>query len=579
MTLSAAASATSAAASSSTSGAPSTSQSERFDVVVLGTGAAGLTAALAAHDARRERRACSRRPNRSAARRPGRAAWCGSRATTTWPSWASSDSRDDVLTYLASLSHGHHRADLAAAYVDAGPEMVRWLEARTPVQFHDRRGLPRLPPRASRRQHRRRPVAGVPAVPVRRARRVGRPGDGRPQSARTSLMSETTLGRGDPQRDPAEELARRRDPRRAGAAGRPRRSAAAGRASTGASSRGPGARRRADRRGRPGGGVRVRRPDGDVRGRRRRRRRAGHRRVRVERGARARLPARADDPPGVGADQHRRRAADGDAGRRLARQHARGVVGADASTCPTRRRDARRWLVNGERTRPHCIMVNRAGRRFANEAANYNAFGAAFHEMDVDDVRVRQPARAGMIFDHDLPDPLRPGRLPRRAARRPTWMARRRHHRRAGRGDRRRRRAALGDTVDRWNGFVGRRPRRRLRAGRQRPRPLVGRPDAVRAARATLGPIDAPPYYAVEVHSGALGTKGGPAHRRPTARCSTSTARRSPASTPPATSMASPDGHDLRRRRRHARARRWCSATSAAATPPVWPARPARFLG
>ena len=41
------------------------------------------------------------------------------------------------------------------------------------------------------------------------------------------------------------------------------------------------------------------------------------------------------------------------------------------------------WQVNGERTRPHCIMVNRHGRRFANEAANYNAFGAAFHVEDV----------------------------------------------------------------------------------------------------------------------------------------------------------------------------------------------------
>ena len=28
-------------------------------------------------------------------------------------------------------------------------------------------------------------------------------------------------------------------------------------------------------------------------------------------------------------------------------------------------------------------MVNRAGRRFTNEAANYNAFGAAFHMEDV----------------------------------------------------------------------------------------------------------------------------------------------------------------------------------------------------
>ena len=39
-------------------------------------------------------------------------------------------------------------------------------------------------------------------------------------------------------------------------------------------------------------------------------------------------------------------------------------------------------LLTYERTLPGAIMVNRSGRRFTNEAANYNAFGAAFHEQD-----------------------------------------------------------------------------------------------------------------------------------------------------------------------------------------------------
>ena len=39
-------------------------------------------------------------------------------------------------------------------------------------------------------------------------------------------------------------------------------------------------------------------------------------------------------------------------------------------------------LLTYERTLPHAIMVNRYGKRFTNEAANYNAFGAAFHEQD-----------------------------------------------------------------------------------------------------------------------------------------------------------------------------------------------------
>ena len=39
-------------------------------------------------------------------------------------------------------------------------------------------------------------------------------------------------------------------------------------------------------------------------------------------------------------------------------------------------------LLTYERTLPGAIMVNRAGKRFTNEASNYNAFGAAFHEQD-----------------------------------------------------------------------------------------------------------------------------------------------------------------------------------------------------
>lgn len=58
------------------------------------------------------------------------------------------------------------------------------------------------------------------------------------------------------------------------------------------------------------------------------------------------------------------------------------------------------WQVNGERTRPHCIMVNRRGQRFTNEAANYNAFGEAFHVMDVSSYEfVNHPA--WMLFDHE----------------------------------------------------------------------------------------------------------------------------------------------------------------------------------
>ncbi len=56
-------------------------------------------------------------------------------------------------------------------------------------------------------------------------------------------------------------------------------------------------------------------------------------------------------------------------------------------------------LILRERTLPGSIMVNRRGRRFANEATNYNALGGAFHQFD--------PTRfeyanlpCWLIFDH-----------------------------------------------------------------------------------------------------------------------------------------------------------------------------------
>src|SRR5205823_60305 len=46
------------------------------------------------------------------------------------------DSREEAMIYLMSLSHGMIDEAMAAAYVDNGPEMVRFLEDRTPVTFY-----------------------------------------------------------------------------------------------------------------------------------------------------------------------------------------------------------------------------------------------------------------------------------------------------------------------------------------------------------------------------------------------------------------------------------------------------------
>ena len=73
------------------------------------------------------------------------------------------------------------------------------------------------------------------------------------------------------------------------------------------------------------------------------------------------------------------------------------------------------WQVNGERSQPHCIMVNDLGLRFTNEAANYNAFGAAFHVLEVATFRyLNHPC--WLVFDqHYLTRRPSPGGTARRS--------------------------------------------------------------------------------------------------------------------------------------------------------------------
>ena len=53
--------------------------------------------------------------------------------------------------------------------------------------------------------------------------------------------------------------------------------------------------------------------------------------------------------------------------------------------------------VRLERTRPRSIMVNRAGRRFVNEAAEYNSMAGAFHYLDPRGGYVNDPG--WIVFD------------------------------------------------------------------------------------------------------------------------------------------------------------------------------------
>ena len=110
-------------------------------VVVLGTGGAGLTAALAAHDSGAEVQVFEK-----ADKIGGTTAWSGG---MVWipnnhleAELGVDDSREEALLYLNSMSHDLIEPHMAEAFVDAGPLMVRYLCENTPVNF---RAIPDFP--------------------------------------------------------------------------------------------------------------------------------------------------------------------------------------------------------------------------------------------------------------------------------------------------------------------------------------------------------------------------------------------------------------------------------------------------
>jgi hypothetical protein len=176
----------------------------------------------------------------------------------------------------------------------------------------------------------------------------------------------------------------------------------------------------------------------------------------------------------------------------------------------TRRDGGRNALLSArERALPGCIMVNRHGHRFANEAANYNALGGAFHRLDesrLDYVNVP----AYMIFDRSTVDTFGLfGVAPGGAM--PDWVTR-------------------ADTIEELAGAFGvpaaelrttvERFNAHARAGVDpdfaRGESAYDRWPAGRYAKdpdspsATLGPVESAPFYGARVEISALGTMGGP---------------------------------------------------------------------
>jgi len=474
------------------------------DVVILGSGAAGLTAAIAASD------------HGSAVHVFEKAATIGgSSAVSGGVVWIANnhhcaaagieDSREDALAYLESLSLGRIDSDLAATFVDVGSEMIRYLEDHTPVRFRLLDGYPDYHPEhpggkplggrsldnelfsfASLGEWADRITTRVPPLPLTLAERLAaRHGAG--PDVQTLAHRSTTQQR------------------------------AIGHALIGALLQAC-----LDRRIQITTGARARklvlngnRVEGVV----------------VEHNS-AELHVSA--PKGVvlatggfewneefvtaflrGPMTAPTTPPDNEGDGLVMAMRAGAALGnmSEAWWVPVIRvPDQQAWgreavhLVVAERTYPRSIMVNRKGRRFTNEACNYNAMGGALHAFDPGGFDyVNLPA--WLVFDHDykLRHPVAscpPGREV------PNWMPN-------GAGLRDLARLisvdadALENTVERFN--------KDAVAGHD---PDFGRGNSVydtfngdhslEGVAATLGPLDRPPFYAVQIEMGSLGTKGGP---------------------------------------------------------------------
>lgn len=162
--------------------------------------------------------------------------------------------------------------------------------------------------------------------------------------------------------------------------------------------------------------------------------------------------------------------------------------------------------VRLERTRPRSIMVNRAGTRFVNEASEYNSMAGAFHYLDprggyvndpawivFDAIHLRRYGFLGIAPGDPVPDWFcESADLAELAAKTGIDPD------------------GLAATVARWNSAVADEVDPDWGRGSSAYDGWWGDDSAATVAGRTLGPLDTGPYYAVPVTVGAMGTKGGP---------------------------------------------------------------------
>ena len=163
-------------------------------------------------------------------------------------------------------------------------------------------------------------------------------------------------------------------------------------------------------------------------------------------------------------------------------------------------------IGNSERTRPRSILVNRSAKRFVNEAANYNAIGPVLHNFDANTHDyVNLPF--WIVVDQTYVDKYRffnataKGVVPSWAVTADTIEE---LGSRIGIDGR-----VLTETVEAFNKDVANGQDTEFGRGDNTYDQFWGDKDFDGVYR-TLGPIENGPFYAVQMESGVLGTCGGP---------------------------------------------------------------------
>jgi succinate dehydrogenase/fumarate reductase flavoprotein subunit len=473
-----------------------------FDVVVLGTGAAGLCAAVAAADAG------ARVGLFEKADKVG-----GTTALASAVAWIPNnkyaaaagveDSREDALAYLASLSHGMILPELAEALVDTGPELLDWLESSTPLQLRLVPGFPDYHPEHPGGK----PQGGRSLEPeLFSFEQIEGWGERMIGTTRPMRVTETPIGGGTGFIDADVEADRRAH-----------RVEGLGRAMVGALLKGcldhgvvPQLEHRAVGLVMEGGavaGVRCETPEGPQEVRTRAVVLATGGFESDEALVRDFLRGPITHPAGVPTNT-------GDGLRMAMRVGAqlgnmREAWWVPVAALPKQHPDDRQptMLILRERTLPRSLMVNRFGERFTNEAANYNALGGAFHQFDPTSFTyLNQPC--WVVFDQGFVDEYGGFGVPAGGPM-PDWVTRADTVAELALelgvpG------AALEATVHRFNELVAGGHDDDFGRGDSAYDGWCGDRRHYPTPAATLGPVDTGPFYAVQLHSSTLGTKGGP---------------------------------------------------------------------